>query len=364
MKHITFTVTTDLTYDQRMQRICGSMAMAGYQVLLIGRKLKSSKPLKQEPFKQKRLPLFFEKGKLMYLEYNLRLLFTLLFTKTDCYCAIDLDTILPAYFASVIRHKKRVYDAHELFTEQKEIVTRPAIHKMWLAVERFAVPKFPIGYTVNDFIVDELKKRYGVLYGVVRNLPKLNPVEPTPDKADPFVIYQGAVNEGRSFETLIPAMKAVDARLVICGNGNFFDQVKQLVRQHDLESKIELKGMVPPEELKTITPSAYAAVMLFENTGLNQYQSLANRFFDYIMAGVPQICVNYPQYRTINDKYGIAYLVENTDVNSIANGLNNLLSNDVMYTQIQQNCLKARLELNWQSEEKTLIRFYEELFKN
>jgi hypothetical protein len=40
---------------------------------------------------------------------------------------VDLDTILPIYFASVIKGKNRVYDAHELFTEQKEIVTRPSV---------------------------------------------------------------------------------------------------------------------------------------------------------------------------------------------------------------------------------------------
>lgn len=159
MKRITFTVTNDLTYDQRMQRICSSLANAGYGVLLIGRKLQRSIPLKDEIYKQKRLPCYFQKGKLMYLEYNLRLLFYLLFVSTQCYCAIDLDTILPNYFASVIRRKKRVYDAHELFTEQKEIVTRAPIYKLWMKVEQFAVPKFKNGYTVNDFIGNVLRKR-------------------------------------------------------------------------------------------------------------------------------------------------------------------------------------------------------------
>jgi uncharacterized protein (DUF302 family) len=48
LKKITFTVTNDLTYDQRMQRICASVANAGYDVLLIGRKLQGSLPLKKK----------------------------------------------------------------------------------------------------------------------------------------------------------------------------------------------------------------------------------------------------------------------------------------------------------------------------
>jgi glycosyltransferase involved in cell wall biosynthesis len=361
LKHLTFTVTNDLTYDQRMLRICSSLAVSGFKVRLVGRKLSKSIPLKQEAFKQNRLTCWFTKGKLMYLEFNLRLLLYLLFVRTDCICAIDLDTILPVYFVSKLRKKKRVYDAHELFTEQKEVVTRPSIYKLWLKVEQFAVPKFHYGYTVNQFIVDELKRRYGVQYLVVRNLPRLNPIVPSPNKTGRFIIYQGAVNEGRSFETLIPAMKDVDARLVICGDGNYFHQAKKLVKKHKLEKKVELKGYLQPHELCKLTPTAYAAVMLFEKTGLNQYYSLANRFFDYIMAGIPQVCVAYPEYEAINDKYGIAYLVYNTSAETIASALNNLLHDDVLYQSLQANCLKARQELNWSSEEKILVDFYKRL---
>lgn len=364
LKHLVFTVTNDLSYDQRMQRICGSLAENGFKVTLVGRKLKTSIPLRNEAFQQKRLTCWATKGKLMYAEFNLRLFFFLLFKTLDCICAIDLDTIVPVYAVSALRNKKRVYDAHELFTEQKEIVTRPTIHKLWLKVERFAVPRFQHGYTVNEFIVNELNRRYGVQYKVVRNLPKFNPVVPVPDMKDPFIIYQGAVNEGRSFETLIPAMKDVAARLVVCGNGNYFDKAKKLVKKHKLEKKVELRGYVQPQELRKITPTAYAAIMLFENTGLNQYHSLANRFFDYIMAGIPQVCIAYPEYEAINDKYGIAYLVYNTNAETIAAALNNLLQDDVLYKHIQQNCLKARQELNWSSEEKVLIDFYHQLLSN
>lgn len=344
-----------------MQRICNSLANAGYNVLLIGRKLPSSLPLVNQSYKQKRLACFFTIGKLMYIEYNLRLLFYLFTITSDCYCAIDLDTILPNCFVSKIKRKKRAYDAHELFTEQKEIVTRPAIYKLWLQVEKFAVPEFLNGYTVNDFIANEFKRRYGVNYSVVRNLPVLSGVQPLRDKFRPFIIYQGAVNEGRSFETLIPAMKKVNATLKIYGDGNFFNKAAQLIKNEEVDNKVELKGLITPEELRKITPTAFAAVMLFEDTGLNQYHSLANRFFDYIMAGVPQVCVNYPEYKAINDKYGVACLINNTNAETIATALNNLLVDDVYYNTLQQNCLKAREHLNWQTEEKVLIDFYKKI---
>ena len=47
-KRIIFTVTNDLRYDQRMQRICTTLSAEGYEVALIGRQLTSSIPLQPQ----------------------------------------------------------------------------------------------------------------------------------------------------------------------------------------------------------------------------------------------------------------------------------------------------------------------------
>jgi glycosyltransferase involved in cell wall biosynthesis len=157
-------------------------------------------------------------------------------------------------------------------------------------------------------------------------------------------------------------MKTVQGRLVICGNGNFFEEVKKLVKKHKVSDKIELRGYVAPHELAKLTPQARAAVTLFESTGMNQYYSLSNRFFDYIMAGVPQVCVGYPEYEAINEKHNIAYLIYNTSAETISVALNNIISDDVLYDTLHENCLKAREVLNWSAEEKILVEFYRKLF--
>jgi len=361
-KKITFTVTTDLTYDQRMIRICTSLANAGYDVTLVGRKMKASLPLAAQPFQQKRLLCFFEKGKLFYAEYNIRLFFYLLFKKMDCIVAIDLDSILPCYFISKIKKVKRLYDAHELFCEMKEVATRPAIYKVWKKIERFTIPKFINGYTVNQPIADEFKKMYGVNYEVIRNIALLRPIN-TIEKKERFILYQGAVNEGRSFETLIPAMQDVDCKLIICGDGNFMQQAQQLVKDNRLQNKVIFKGKIKPDELRTITQKAYIGITLFDDAGLSNYYSLANRFFDYVHAGIPQLCVNYPVYKEINEQYGIAVLTDDISAKKISQLLNNLLLNEVEYKIMQQNCMHARQKLNWQEEEKKLIQFYKYIFE-
>lgn len=356
MKKLTFTVTNDLNYDQRMIRICTSLVKAGYSVTLTGVRLKHSIPLSKHPFRQKRISCLFTKGKAFYLEYNLKLFFWLFFHKTGIICAIDLDTILPVYLISILKGSPRVYDAHELFCEMKEVVTRPAIYNAWKRLERFTVPKFKSGYTVNEPIAGEFKKMYGVRYEVIRNLPLLAPLT-IPPKDERFILYQGAVNEGRAFEMLIPAMQHVEAQLVICGDGNFMQQAQKLTKKHGLDDKVIFKGKIPPAELKEITLKAWAGVTLFENKGLSNYFSLANRFFDYMHAGIPQVCSDYPAYREINNLYGIAVLIDMTPEN-IAAGLNRLLRDNELYSTLQKNCIRAREVLNWQEEEKKLLAFF------
>src|SRR5690606_6252057 len=138
-----------------------------------------------------RLKLFFKKGFAFYAEYNIRLFFYLLFKKFDTVCCIDLDTMLPAYYISLLRKKQRVYDAHEYFTQMKEIVQRPRVYKVWHYIERRFVPKFPTGYTVSESIAQEFKKLYGVEYAVIRNMPMLENIE-IPVKKEKILLYQGA----------------------------------------------------------------------------------------------------------------------------------------------------------------------------
>lgn len=361
-KRIFFTVTNDLTYDQRMNRICSSLAANGYDVILVGRKLSFSLPLQQEKYRQKRIRCFFNKGKFFYAEYNFRLFLFLLFRKMDAVCAIDLDTILPCLYISRWKKIKRVYDAHELFTGLKEVATRPQVLKAWSRIEKKAVPKFTAGYTVSESIALEFNKRYIVKYETIRNVPVLYDLPAVQTTAEKFILYQGAVNEARGFETLIPAMKWVNTKLVICGDGNFMPQLKELISQNGVEDKIELKGMMSPEALRTFSPTAYIAVAVPENTGINQYLALPNKFFDYLHAGLPQVTVNYPEYVRLNNQYEVAVLLDNLAPERIAAALNNLVEDTVLFNKLKQNCLKARQELHWGMEEKKLICFYQSLF--
>jgi glycosyltransferase involved in cell wall biosynthesis len=282
----------------------------------------------------------------------------------DAICAVDLDTILPCFFISKLKGIKRIYDAHELFSEMKEVITRKPIKRIWLRIEKFAVPKFKNGYTVGEGIAYEFYKRYKVEYKTIRNLPILKPLNEQSEKNEKFILYQGAVNEARGFEYLIPALKWIDSKLVICGDGNFMQKLKALIEEYALENKIELRGMMAPDELFKITQQAYIGVALSEKEGLNQFYGLPNKFFDYIHSGIPQITMNFPEYEKINKRYDVAVLVDDLSPKRIAEAVNNLLHDDVLYQRLVKNCMVARETLNWQNEERKLLSFYQSAFSS
>jgi glycosyltransferase involved in cell wall biosynthesis len=364
MHKLLFSVTNDLVYDQRMNRICTSLANAGYDVTLIGRTHSKSPALQSKPFRQKRFRCFFKKGKLFYAEYNIKLFFILLFAKVDVYCAIDLDSILPNLLASKIRGKKRVYDAHELFCEMEEVYTRPRIYKMWKWIEKISVPHFDNGYTIGDFYAQEYKKMYNKNYTVVRNATVLNEAEQLPNKEEiTYILYQGAVNEGRSFDTLIPAMQHVNGKMIICGNGNYFEQTKALITKYNLQDKITMTGYIKPLELINYTRNAYIGITIFSDASKSKsnYLSMGNRFFDYMHSAIPQICVNYPEYNKVNSEFEISLLVDDLQEKTLADAINKLLLDKNYYNRLRNNALQCRKQYCWQQEEKKLISFYKNI---
>jgi len=356
---ILFTVTTDLNYDQRMQRICFALSDAGYDIKLIGRKQSNSNPLVKSNFKQKRINCIFQRGKFFYIEFNIRLFFYLLFQKTDIICGIDLDTILPAFIISKIRSKTFVYDAHEYFTESANLINRKFEQNMWKRIERFVVPKTKHAYTVNQSIANLFKKQYKVDFGVIRNTPHYQKIENS--VKEKVIVYQGAVRKERGLKELVKAMQNVNSKLIIAGGGELLDELKILSKELDVSDKIEFIGQCTPQELSEITAKAYIGISPLEPIGFNHLYSLSNKFLEYIQLEFPQVAMNFVEYKRINNENEVALLMDNVKAEDFTSAINKLLSDDQLYAKLKKGTQIAKEELNWEEEKKVLVGFYDKI---
>ncbi|RYY88876.1 MAG: glycosyltransferase, partial [Chitinophagaceae bacterium] len=273
------------------------------------------------------------------------------------------DTLLPCFVTARWKGAVRIYDAHELFTEMKEVRSRPAVHKAWLRIERYAVRAMDYGYTVGEEIAQIFEERYGQPFTVVRNMPYPKPEAERTAGIQPYVLYQGAVNEARGFEAIVPAWRHIDLPLVVCGDGNFMSQLKELIAEHSVANKIELRGMLPPDELPAITAGATLGINFTENVGLNQLYCLPNKFFDYVQAGIPLVTNDYPQYRRLNEQYEVALLLPELTADSVAAGVQKLLNDPSYYSRLQQNARKAREHWHWANEAPLLLALYQKALR-
>ena len=355
-------VTTDLNYDQRMQRICHTLTEAGYEVTLVGRKKSNSEDLRARIFAQRRLRCWFERGKLFYLEYDLRLLFLLLFARYDLCCAVDLDTLLPATLICRLRNKTLIYDAHEYFSETPEVVRRPRVRRIWERLARYCIPRTTDRYTVAPQLAERMSEHYGIPFGVVRNLSRSagRPPEESNNFDQKILLYQGALNEGRGLEALLATLPLLPgATLWLAGEGDLSQELRRLADELNLTERVVFHGYVRPRELRELTRQASIGLNLLEDRGLSYHYSLANKAIDYLHAGLPSVHMDLPEYRHLHEQYGIYRLVSDLRPETLAAALRDLLYDRSVYETQRSAALAAARQLNWEAERIVLLHIYQ-----
>ncbi|MGC3976809.1 MAG: glycosyltransferase family 4 protein [Paludibacteraceae bacterium] len=349
---IIISVSSDLATDQRVQKVAKSLHQNGFDVLLLGRHLKDSSPV-SFPYAYKRFHLFFNRSFLFYAELNLRLFFFLLFNKSDILLSNDTDTLPANYIVSVLKKKKLVFDAHELFPEVPELVHRKFVKNCWIKIEDFIFPKLKYSYTVCQSIADYYHNKYGLQMEVIRNVPYLQPHKNQDTKESKILIYQGALNIGRGLEWIINAMPYVEnAQLIIVGDGDIKNELLRLVKHLQLADKVHFIGKTLPDKLKEYTVNADLGLCLLENRGLSYYYSLPNRIFDYIHAGIPVLATDFPEIRNIVDTYKTGILINHYEPEYLAKIINKILSEGFETTHFRS----LAQEFSWENEEKKLLK--------
>ncbi|MCB9227760.1 MAG: glycosyltransferase [Chitinophagales bacterium] len=349
--------TSDILYDQRLIKIATALQSFGANVSLIGRKLSDNRQNNSKKYTEKRIACVFNKGVLFYAEINLRFFFLLLFSKYNKVCANDADTLFGAWLASFFKKFELYYDAHEIFTEVPELEGKFIKKRIWAWVEKKGMRKAKKLYTVNESVAVFLQEKYGRKFDVIMNVPELKYQKETNENQS-FILYQGALNKGRGLKELIKAMGKIDMPLKIAGSGDIENELKILVADLNLTDKVTFFGKLLPKDLEQITQKAYLGVNLLDKSSMNYYYSLANKFFDYAHAGIPQIGMNFPEYERINKEFEVSLLINTLSVKEIEETINKLIKNKELYNNLKNNTLALSKNYNWDKEKEKLKLIY------
>ncbi len=367
-RRIIVSVTNDLYTDQRVRKVCEFLVEQNYTVTLVGRRLKGSKTMPKTRYKTKRFPLWFTKGALFYANYNLRLFFYLLFHKADVLLANDLDTLYANHWARKFKRNCRlIYDSHEYYIGVPELVSRPAIQKIWRAIEKRTVPKVDVMYTVNESIAELYRNEYKREVKIVRNISDFKGFNAEQTKTQlglpsdkAIVIVQGAgINIDRGGEEMIEAIQLVEnAVLIFVGDGDVLPQLKARVAEMKWEDKVLFFGKRPYDELMNFTQLSNVGVSMDKDTNVNYRFSLPNKIFDYIHAGIPMLVSDLPEIRRIVEGYDIGLICPSHDPKIIASYLTQMIGDPEQQNKFEENLKIASAQLTWKNECKVLKTIY------
>lgn len=361
-KTIFVAVTNDISTDYRVHKVCNYLESIGYIVTVYGRVLPNTIPISRN-YQVIRRKHWFHENFLFYAEFNIRLFFILLFTKTEVILANDLDTLPACFFASRLKNVALVYDSHELFSEGPELQGRKFIQAFWRRLEDYFLPKIDKSYTVSQSIIDFYNTKYQNNMGLVRNIPLQKDVLEIEDvqfpTAQKTILYQGVLNPGRGLKKMIKALHFLeDFDLIIIGYGKVEQELKEYVLQQNMQHRVHFLGRIAREKLFNYTKKATLGMVLEEPLGLSFTYALPNKLFDYIHAELPIIAGKLPEVVHIIKKYKVGVVVEDYSPEKIAKAIRELVANKPLLLQIKKNQQKATSELCWEIEQHKLSDFF------
>lgn len=323
----------------------------------------------QFSFPVHRIMIPINKGALKFIIFNMKLLALILFRRFAIIHFRGLMVLPAILLRQIFIRSVLIYDAHEYYAGHQIFADRPLRRCFWLTIERLASPFIDLLLTVSEPLADLFRERYPRLrrVEVIRSLPEMNlsvqsshsPLTKAGD--DALLIFHGYFLPGRALDKIIAAMSLLTdlrVKLLLIGEGPLLEDLQAQVKHLHLEDRVSFRAMLLPEQLIPFIAQADIGLSIIEADCLNRQYALPNKFFEYIMAGVPVLASNIPTLQYYVDQYQVGRTVEAQDAGRIAETIKEMLADPGQLSIWKENCRRAARELNWNEEAKKLLDLY------
>jgi len=368
MYKICMLTTSEIEHDSRILNEAAALAKK-YDLTILAKKYPIKTNQIQRSFKVKligyvKMPSFL----LSILSSFFSLMRANLRENPDIFHAHDLDGLLCALPAALLKGKILIYDSHELWSQNYPFSNLKGIQPLLGPLERILMLKVQKGITVNQSIATYLKKRYHKDFLALRNISdfKINRggislKEKYPGKR--IILHLGSADEGRGLEQIVEASKFLskDYLIVFLGGGKTEAQAKEMAKEIGAQN-IEFLPAVLPSEIISSIKEADLGLALTQKISLSYYYSLPNKLFQYIAAEIPILGSNFPEFKKVIEKYQIGEVVNQSSPKAIAEKIQ-LMIKESNQKKYRKNLVGLEKKFSWPKESEKLVKFYECLLK-
>jgi hypothetical protein len=183
--------------------------------------------------------------------------------------------------------------------------------------------------TVCQSIAELYERDFGVRPAVVRNSNPWQPLEPTPVADDAVrLVHSGAAVHGRSLETMIDAVRALDDRftldlfLVPGGDGGAYQ--RSLEQRAAGCDRIRFRDPVAPAALPATLNGYDVGVFVIPPTHTNARLTLPNKFFDFVQARLGIVVGPTIEMQRLVEKHGLGVVAPGFAVDDVIGALGSL----------------------------------------
>lgn len=252
--------------------------------------------------------------------------------------------------------KKVIFDSHEDVPAQimdKDWIPkqfRKMIADIYKKYETQAVKQFDAVVAATPHIADIFKGRAKKVI-VVNNYPKLDDIQfhETPfAERDAIICYAGGINELRGERIMIEAMKDVQGNLIIAG-----DHEKETIG-----GGITYTGRLDREGVNALYGKAVVGLCILKPIS-NYFYSQPIKLYEYMAAGIPFICSDFPLWRELAIVSGAGICVSPEDIKDISRAINQLLNDRELAQKMGRNGRQfVTKDCLWDKEEEKLVKLY------
>lgn len=375
-------------YDIRVfYKECRSLAKAGYEVVLIARHDKSETI---EGINIVPCPVFKNRPARVLFS-PLGMFFLALKQRAKVYHFHDPELMVTGLLLRLFTRARVIYDIHE---DYKTSIRQKHYLPRWIAAvtanffgfferaaseffrlvlaEKYYDKRFPKGIPVLNYPIIEENHWKDV---TLRKNGALSPEGydgPLPGESTPgncHLLYTGTMSEDRGalvYAGMLNYLKDIDIFMVgFCRKG-LAQQVREIAGKE--QARLHLEGeekFVHPARVQYYYQKGkwLAGLAIFPPSTHYMNKELT-KFFEYMSAGIPVICSDFPVWRELVVGTNAGLVVDPLDRKAISAAIEYLKTHPGEAAQMGENGKRAVLErCNWNIEEKKLLGLYKQILK-